>query len=134
MDQLIDLNRLAKLRDERPQSLMAYIRFAWPEIKAALDRGHTLKAVHQRLQECGITIGYRHLSSYVGRLRLKDRRAGMPAARAPERNTGVAESPAKAAAIRECGSNDPLANVRERTRKRPGFNFSDEPADEKKLI
>jgi len=91
MAQLIDLNRLAKLRDEKPQSLMAYIRFAWPEIKAALDRGHTLKAVHQRLQECGINIGYRHLSSYVGRLRLKDRRAGMPAARAPERNTGVAE-------------------------------------------
>jgi hypothetical protein len=58
----------------------------------------------------------------------------MPAARAPERNTGVAESPAKAAAIRESGSNDPLANVRERTRKRPGFNFSDEPADERDLI
>ncbi len=133
MDQLIDLNRLAELRDERPQSLMAYIRFAWPEIKAALDRGHTLKAVHQRLQECGINIGYRHLSSYVGRLRLQDRRAGMPAP-APERNTGVAESPAKAADIRESGSNDPLANVRERTRKRPGFNFSDEPADERDLI
>jgi len=58
----------------------------------------------------------------------------MPAAPAPERNTGVAELPAKAGAIRESGSNDPLANVRERTRKRPGFNFSDEPADEKKLI
>src|SRR5579885_3626978 len=47
MDAPIDLNRLAALREEKPRSLMAYIRFAWPEIKAALERGHTLKAVHQ---------------------------------------------------------------------------------------
>jgi hypothetical protein len=131
--QLIDLNRLAKLRDEKPQSLMAYIRLAWPEIKAALERGHTLKAVHERLQECGITIGYRHLSSYVGRLRQRDRITGEPSSRVAEARL-VARPSAEAVIAGKKARNDPLANVRERTRKRPGFNFSDEPADEKKLI
>ncbi len=111
---------------------MAYIRFAWPEIKAALDRGHTLKAVHQRLQECGIAIGYRHLSSYVGRLRRRDQLAGGPSFRVAEAR--VVAKPTAEAVIADQGGRDPLANVRERTRKRPGFNFSDEPADEKKLI
>jgi hypothetical protein len=134
MDGLIDLNRLAALREENPRSLMAYIRFAWPEIRAALDRGHTLKAVHQRLQECGINIGYRHLSSYVGRLRQQDRRSDMPSPPIAGRKAGVAEPPERPAAVRESNPNDPLANVRERTKKRPGFNFSDEPADEEKLI
>jgi hypothetical protein len=131
MDEPIDLSRLAALREEKPRSLMAYIRLAWPEIKAALERGHTLKAVHQRLQECGITIGYRHLSSYVGRLRQRDRIAGGSCV---AEATPVARPPAQAINAEKGAPNDPLANVRERTRKRPKFNFSDEPADEKKLI
>jgi hypothetical protein len=133
MGELADLNRLATLRDEKPRSLMAYIRFAWPEIKAALDRGHTLKAVHERLQECGINIGYRHLASYVGRLRRRDAPGSRLNSPSIELKTGASESPAKAA-VQEGRRTDPLANVRERTRNRPGFNFSDEPADEKKLI
>ena len=133
MGSLIDLNRLAALREEKPRSLMAYIRFAWPEIKAALERGHTLKAVHQRLQECGIAIGYRHLSSYVGRLRQRDRIASGPGSRVAQATT-VARPPAESVIAEKGAPNDPLANVRERTKKRPGFNFSDEPADERKLI
>jgi hypothetical protein len=112
---------------------MAYIRFAWPEIKAALERGHTLKAVHQRLQECGIAIGYRHLSSYVGRLRQRDRIASGPGSRVAQATT-VARPPAESVIAEKGAPNDPLANVRERTKKRPGFNFSDEPADERDLI
>lgn len=134
MDGLINLNRLAALREEKPRSLMAYVRFAWPEIKAALDRGHTLKAVHQRLQECGINIGYRHLSSYVGRLRQGDLGAAERSSRSVAKQAVGTEPPTQAAAAQKGGRNDPLANVRERTTKRPGFNFNDEPADEKKLI
>jgi hypothetical protein len=56
------LDRLRALRAEKPISQMGQIRWAWPEITAALALGHSLTTVHQRLQEVGIQIPYRRLS------------------------------------------------------------------------
>jgi hypothetical protein len=63
------LNRLRALRAEEPITQIGQIRWAWPEIAAALACRHSLTTVHQRLQEVGIQIPYRRLSLYIGRLR-----------------------------------------------------------------
>src|SRR5437773_1733708 len=41
------LIRLRDLSAERPTTKMGQIRWAWPEIKAALAAGHTLQRVHE---------------------------------------------------------------------------------------
>src|SRR6188472_3329637 len=69
MNRKLDLSRLRELRNESPTTLMGMVRMAWPEIRAALDRGHTLKLVHARLNEAGVPISYRRLSLYLGRIR-----------------------------------------------------------------
>ncbi len=56
-----DLSRLRALRGEKPATQMGQVRWAWPDIKAALELGHSLKTIHQRLNESGIPIGYRTL-------------------------------------------------------------------------
>jgi hypothetical protein len=65
-DQL--LIRLAELPSEKPSTKMGQVRWAWPEIRAALAAGHSLRTIHSRLNDVGIEIGYRTLSLYIGRL------------------------------------------------------------------
>ena len=48
------LGKLAALRDENPRKLMRLLRQEWSVIKAALQRGHTLRVVHARLLEDGV--------------------------------------------------------------------------------
>jgi len=69
-----DLSTLTFLREHTPEKLMPIVRNLWPGIKAALERGHTLKVVHSRLAECGIVISYRLLTCYVSRLRREEQR------------------------------------------------------------
>jgi hypothetical protein len=47
-------DRLAALGEKKPRTKAAQLRMLWPEIKAALDRGHTLKAVCECLEADGI--------------------------------------------------------------------------------
>ena len=68
-----DLTRFRALRDEKPDSKMALIRRAWPDIVAALKCGHTLKCVCERLNEGGVAVDYKTLSAYVSILRRKRR-------------------------------------------------------------
>ena len=42
---------------------------AWPDIKAAIDRGHSVKVIHERFVKSGIQISYRLVAMYVGQLR-----------------------------------------------------------------
>ena len=138
MDKRLDLSRLATLREEIPKSLMGRIRMAWPDIQSALDRGHALKVVHERLNECGVRIGYRHLAVYIGRLRREN--SGAALSKSPKRPqkaeplNRVDRDLEKPTASATGAPYDPLANVKERTKKRPGFQFSEEPADEDELI
>jgi hypothetical protein len=96
------------------------------------------------LNEIGIEIGYARLSHYAGQLKRRDK-AAPPAATLPlvpeaavvvgwpllastenarETRTEPERSPAPT---------DPLANIREREDRRPGFQYNPEP-DVKKLI
>src|ERR1700722_4925845 len=61
--------RLAELRDKAPASMAARIRALWPEIKAALERGHSLKAVCDCLEADGLALSVQALGSYISRIR-----------------------------------------------------------------
>ena len=63
-----DLPRLRALCAEKPDTTMALVRAAWPQIRLALDAGHTLKRICRELNHDGLAIGYKTLSAYIGRL------------------------------------------------------------------
>lgn len=132
MDERVDLGRIRKLRDDSPTTVMGWVRLAWPDIKAALDRHVTLKTIHKRLNEAGIQISYPRLSLYVGRLRREEQ--GRTAARNVEKTAAeiVEHRPVKDAAPAQ--HRDPLDKFRERTANRPGFDFRPGPPDEDDLI
>ena len=69
----LDLAPLRALIQERPSRKMPLIRRAWPDIVAALEAGHSLKRVGERLREDGILISYGTLCSCVSRLRRERR-------------------------------------------------------------
>lgn len=130
--------RLAALREKKPPTKAAQIRALWPDIKAALDNGHTLQSVRECLEADGINVDTRSLAVYVSRIRRasaanSDVRS-LPSANAErfERERGKpAIEPATSTAKQ---SADPLANVRERQRKRSAFDYRPELADPKELI
>ncbi len=68
------LPNLRRLREAKPDRYMALLRRAWPDIKAELDSGHTLKDVCESLNADGISIAYPTLRTTVGRLRREQRR------------------------------------------------------------
>jgi len=75
---IVDLGPLRALREEDPPTLMAQVRRAWPDIEAALEKGHSLKTIQQRLEQGGLRIRYRTLVGYVNRIRedLRDQASG----------------------------------------------------------
>jgi hypothetical protein len=97
------------------------------------------------LNEIGIEIGYARLSHYIGQLRRREEAAEslVVAQASSEDATGsprpglTSPSIAEAAAELKPGhtscNSDPLANIIERERRRPGFDYNSEP-DIKKLI
>lgn len=130
------IGKLKKLRDEEPARLISQIRLLWPDVKAALGRGHTLKRVHLLLVENGIAINYQVLSRYVSRLRREDiTKHGKSATSTGHRHS----TPGAAAGQLETPPadfiTDPLANIRERLiRNRPGFNYEGGDPDLTKLV
>ena len=63
------------LSQENPKQFLSLMREGWPEIKAAIDQGHTLKVIHQRLVEGGVKMTYRCFTTYVRRFRNESARA-----------------------------------------------------------
>lgn len=146
---ILDLKRLRALQDEIPSARIALVRLIWSEVKPALDRGHSLKAVHQRLTDAGLDITYRRLSQCVTRLRGEEKGFGSrPKAAgnirmgpdASSASTKVADD--KRSRIDACQDRmvvqsktaDPLADFRERTAKTRAFDYESGPPDESKLI
>ena len=135
----LDLRRLKALHGETPKTLIARIRLAWPEIKIALDQGHSLRDVHERLTEAGIGISYRRLSEYVIRLRREEKGSRTPRARAGKIAEQSADSEivgdvVDSRNVRNPGKVNALADFRERTAKVRRFEFKPGPPDESKLI
>ena len=108
-----DFTALRKLRDEDPAICIRLLRLLWPDIHAALERGHTIRLIRERLGEAGISISYRQLCRYVARLRgeaesrdRSNRAPGEPGHKSGDEVGGKPE--------------DPLARIRERlVREKP---------------
>ena len=84
--------RLAAWRGKRPETKAGQIWALWPEIKVALDDGHTVNSIRVWLkEEAEITIGTDTLRSYLSRFRAKEARQQDPSSphRAP--NAGSAK-------------------------------------------
>lgn len=130
-----DLSRLKTLQQEEPAKLSKLIRVLWPDIRAAIRRGHTLKVIRSRLEEIGVSIGYHQLVVYVSRLRREDesRQATETAAMDEKVHAGIRDT--RASDGRDEVLRDPLANIRDRLiHNRPGFNFDDGLPDKNKLV
>jgi hypothetical protein len=121
------------LQSQRPVKPMSQVRWAWPEIKAALNAGHTLKVIHQHLCQDGIEIAYSTLARCVSRARCeqtgRNPRAGALAGH-PEHQLLKPQALAIA-------TFDPLANAMEALSK-PRYSVRDAMCDgdptKKKLI
>jgi hypothetical protein len=142
----LDFSRLrAKLR-EKPRTKIGQVRQAWPEIRALIIAGHSLKDIWTWVNDIGIEIGYARLSHYVGQLK-RTEIAEITAMSPPDASafSGVTDARTMAwrrQAIRQshAGSldtenvtSDPLRNLREREEKTVGFNYQAD-LDIKKLI
>ena len=132
--------RLAALREKKPRTKAAQIRALWPDIKAVLDKGHSLKTVCDCLLADGIVITVHTLGSYITRIRRKSLRGEILTSSPIEdpeespkekQNVGPLTATVKVAVDK---SSDPLANVRARLGKRTGFDYRPELADPKELI
>ena len=141
----LDLTRLRARLAEKPRTKAGQVRQAWPDIKALFDAGHSLKDIWMWLNEIGIEIGYARLSHYTGQLKRRDQAAAAaePGSNIPHtgglRDTAAPVSTDGAARERTAPDqrvetvHDPLANIREREDRRPGFQYNSDP-DIKKLI
>ena len=133
---------LSALPAHRPARKSAQIRRLWPEISEALAAGHAIGDIRSELALDGLEISYSNLRTHVARLRKSDppfvnRHAAPTAPPAIDVPTGAppavpSTNPASRAA--EVAPYDPLANLRDRLTRRPGFEYDDRPPDEKKLI
>jgi hypothetical protein len=125
------LTRLRDLMTEKPTTKMGQIRWAWPEIQAALAVGHTLHCVHKRLEEIGIAVGYRTLSLYIGRLKREQAQKCSPEIITATRQSGKTESrlcsgvleTRRGEAIGET-TQDPFANIRREREKKKKAGFA----------
>ena len=120
------LTSLRSLTDEMPSTKMGQVRWAWPEIQAALTAGHTLQLIHKRLKEAGIEIDYRTLSLYIGRLEREGARQGLNQAAAPPAGkTNSSGGAVRSGTASEKSPSDPFTNARqEREKKKKGaFEF-----------
>jgi hypothetical protein len=132
--------RLAALREKKPARKSAQIRAVWPDIKAALDNGHTLKAVCECLEPTGIAVTVPALAVYIGRIRKEDREidnAPVPVSAVGPKDSSTAhrdQTNPKSTGSGTRHSADPLANVRERGANNRPFDYRPELADPTKLI
>ena len=127
--------QLAALREKKPLTKAGQLRSLWPEIKAALDNGHSLKVISECLAADGIAVSVRSLSVYVGRLRKnsvaerKKQSAALPAAlTTPPKQATPAPQPVAERV-------DPLRNFYDMEAKRTTFKYTPPTlADKDKLI
>ena len=67
--------RLAQRRGEKPVTKAGQVRALWPEIEAALQGGQSMKSICKWLEEdAGIKLGLTSLTSYISRIRRRERR------------------------------------------------------------
>jgi hypothetical protein len=125
------VSQLSSLVEGRPQSKLGQVRRVWPEIKAALRDGHQLKQVWECLVGDGIELSWSKFRTYIARLRkLEAAGVDMPSGGTQPVETALPRRTPQPDSTKR----DALANLRERTSNRPGFEFDERPPDVKKLI
>ena len=67
-----DGTNILGLTKEKPKTKTGLIRYLWPEIKQALNAGHTIKEIGQALNRNGVSIRYSRLRCLVACLRKSD--------------------------------------------------------------
>jgi hypothetical protein len=93
--------------------------------------GHTLRAIHQRLNQAGIPITYRRLTVYRGRIQ---REKGSAGAITESVHTRPLTAKDETVPERVSRAFDPLANLREQEKKRVDWKYPSGPPDESKLF
>ena len=136
-----DRAHVASLPCRWPARKAAQIRWVWPQIQEALAAGHTIADVRRELALDGLEISYSKLRTYVARLRKSESgqeiSSGVFAVPPPEREetaTSRSGQPSRTRARAGAATYDPLANLRDRLVRRPGFEYDGRPPDEEKLI
>src|SRR5688572_12668270 len=96
----------------------------WPEIRAALANGQTLKAIRDWLEESGIVVTYSAFTSYVSRIRRRANTGASNSGSAGPAGTSDLNSGGRKPAATELRESvaaalgtehiDPLKNIRER--------------------
>ena len=67
-----DFKHLRELANKRPKRKARLIQLLWPEIRQALNAGHTVREIGLALKKDGIEINYSNLRYYVACLRRED--------------------------------------------------------------
>jgi ribosomal protein L12E/L44/L45/RPP1/RPP2 len=67
-----DFKHLRQLAVERPKTKAGLIRVLWPEIRQALNAGHTIAEVLSALRKDGIQINYSTFRNRVAKLKKND--------------------------------------------------------------
>jgi len=119
------LTSLRTLATEKPVTKMGQVRWAFPEIQAALAAGHTLRSIHERLTEGGIEIDYTTLSVYIGRIERQQTKRKPPNVAITPESVKTNSGAGAAVMVTEKAAPDPFANIRrEREKKRQkGFEY-----------
>jgi hypothetical protein len=124
---------LAALTGQRPRTKAGQVQWLWPQIKSALREGHKIRDIWECLVKDGLDLSYSRLRWYVARLKRLEGAGGVLPTTPPDQERApviVSDGEQRLGSTRR----DPLANLRDRLHKRPGFQFDERPPDEKKLI
>lgn len=111
--------RLAQRRGKKPDTKSGQIRALWPEIRAAIAEGQSLKSIRQWLEEeGGVVVTVQSLGSYLTRIRRKEQLRPVSQKTAPTSPVEPTES----------------KGVPRAQKKKHRFEYAPGPPDESKLI
>jgi hypothetical protein len=121
-------HRLAQRRGKKPATKAGQIRALWPEIQTAIADGQSLASIRQWLEEDGgVVVTVQSLGSYLTRIRRKEKAKPIsPTQPAYQTTSNESKGPTP----------DPNSpdNIRQRTKKKRGFEYPPGPPDESKLL
>src|SRR6266496_2234261 len=105
------------LSSEKPITKSGLVRSLLPEIDAALQAGHTIKTIWERIHQQETTLSYRVFWLALKRLRAKESKSTAPANGEKAPTQGLPPEKSRTSEF------DPLANVKEAEATRPGFYY-----------
>ncbi len=102
---------------EKPITISGLVRSLLPEIDAALQAGHTIKTIWERIHQQETTLSYRVFWLALKRLRAKESKSTASANGEKGPTQGLLPEKSRTSEF------DPLANVKQAEATRPGFYY-----------